>query len=152
MAVGANSYGTVADVAALTWAWVAEEQSKTYTTITLPTLAQVEGWIDQTSAVMNTSLSKNGFTIPVTQADAILAIKSVVIGYVADMANYANSTGRFFTERALASSASPFDIIRKEIDSWVESFAPGLEQWVRRVQPPTSDRWHTASLMRRAKL
>lgn len=126
MTVGANSYGTAADVAALTWSWVAEF-SGSYNLVTIPTLAQVESWIDQISGIANTSLRKWGFAIPLTDATDVLAVKSVVVGAVADMANYANSTGRFFTERALASGVSPFAQIRKEIEDWVASMADGLE-------------------------
>lgn len=128
MTVGANSYGSASDVAALTWVWVAEANVPgVYDTTTLPTLTQVEAWIDQISAIANTSLRKWGFTIPLTDATDVLAVKSVVVGFVADMANYSNSTGRFFTERALASGVSPFAQIRQEIEDWVASIADGLE-------------------------
>jgi len=126
MSVGANSYGTATDVAALTWAWVAESGG-VYNSATVPTLAQVEGWIDQISGVVNTALRRWGFTIPLTDATDVLAVKSIVTGAVADMANYANSSGRFFTERALASGVSPFAQIHKEIYEWVESMKDGLE-------------------------
>ena len=126
MSVGANSYGAASDVAALTWSWVAES-SGSYNLSTIPTLAQVEGWIDQISGIANTSLRKWGYTIPMTDATDVLAIKSVVVGAVADMANYANSSGRFFTERALASGVSPFAQIRQEIEDWVESMRGAFE-------------------------
>lgn len=126
MSVGANSYGAASDVAALTWSWVAES-SGSYNLSTIPTLAQVEGWIDQISGIANTALRKWGYTIPLTDATDVLALKSVVTGAVADMANYANSSGRFFTERALASGVSPFAQIREEIEDWVASMRDGLE-------------------------
>ena len=125
MTVSANSYGAASDVAALTWSWVSDSNGY-YNQSTLPALSQVEGWIDQVSAIMNTCLRKWGFETPLTDAEDVLAVKSVVIGHVADMANYANATGRFFTERNLASGSSPFAIIRKEIDEWVENSAEGL--------------------------
>ena len=128
MSVGANSYGAASDVAALTWAWVAEANAPgVYDTTTLPKLSQVEAWIDQVSALANTALRKWGFTIPLTDATDVLAVKSVVIGFVADMANYSNSSGRFFTERALASGVSPFAQIRQEIEDWVASMKDGFE-------------------------
>ena len=128
MSVGANSYGAASDVAALTWVWVAEATVPgVYDANTLPKLTQVEGWIDQISAIVNTALRKWGYPIPLTNADDVLAVKSVVVGFVADMANYSNSTGRFFTERALASGISPFAQIRQEIEDWIESMKNGFE-------------------------
>lgn len=125
MTVGARSYGTAADVAALTHAYI--NVSGAYDATTIPTLAQVEGWIDQVSGVMNTALAGQGFAVPVTQADAVLAIKSFVVEAVTDLAHAANSAGRYFTDAALQRGVSPMASIRKEILSWVESFAEGLE-------------------------
>jgi hypothetical protein len=124
MAVGANSYGTAADVAALTDLYTI---SSAYTTATIPTLAQVEGWIDQISGVMNTALAAQGFTIPVTQADAVLAIKSFVVEAVVDLSHAANSAGRYFTPQALERGITPMASIRKQILDWVAMFAEGLE-------------------------
>lgn len=125
MAVGANSYGTAADVAALTNAYL--NASNAYDTTTIPTLVQVEGWIDQVSGVMNAALAGQGFTVPVTQADAVLAIKSFVVEAVADLAHAANLAGRYFTSSALERGITPMSAIRKQILEWVESFASGLE-------------------------
>jgi len=125
MTVGANSYGTVLDVAALTNAYL--NASNTFDTSTVPTLTQVEGWIDQVSGIMNTALAGQGFTIPVTQATAVLAIKSFVVESVADLAHAANMAGRYFTQSALDRGVTPMSAIRKQILEWVESFASGLE-------------------------
>lgn len=123
MTVGANSYGTAADVSALTELYCI---SGSYTTATVPTLAQVESWIDQISAIVNAALAGQGFVVPVTQADAILAIKSYVIGAASDLAHAANMAGRFFTDTALQRGITPMSAIRKEILEWVETFADGL--------------------------
>jgi hypothetical protein len=111
-------------VAALTDAYTS---SGAYTAATVPTLAQVEAWIDQVSGVINTALAGAGFTVPIAQADAVLAIKSFVIEAVVDLAHAANSSGRYFTDTALSRGMSPMGTIRKDILSWVESFADGLE-------------------------
>lgn len=125
MTVGANSYGVATDIAALTNAYL--NASGAYDTSTVPTLTQVEGWIDQVSGIMNTALAGQGFTVPVSQADAVLAIKSFVIEAVTDLAHAANSAGRYFTQSALERGVSPMSSIRKQILDWVESFAGGLE-------------------------
>lgn len=123
MAPGANSYGTAAKVAALTRRYTT---AGSYDTTTNPTLATVETWIDQVSGTVNVALAKNGFVIPVTQADAVLAIETVVIEAVADLAHAANSAGRFFTDRALERGVSPMRSIRTEIMEWAQDMTAGL--------------------------
>lgn len=125
MTLGANSYGSVADVAALTQNWTV---SGTFSTTTSPTLAQVEGFIDQVSGIMNVALAREGFSIPVTQADAVLAIKSIVVQLAADLVQAAHLSGRFFSERALDRGISPMMQIRKDINDWIQENAAGLEQ------------------------
>lgn len=99
----------------------------TYTTGTRPTLAQVEKFIDNASSTLNVMLAKAGFSVPIVQADAKAACAEIVIECVVDMCHAANSTGRFFTERALERGVNPMAAIRQDIASWVEAQAPGLE-------------------------
>ena len=119
----ANSYGTAADVAALTGTWTDDGE---YTAATNPTLAIVVGWIDQVSALINTVLAAAGFAIPVTNADAKLALKSYVAQVVGDLCHAANSSGRFFTERILERGLSPMALIRREILDYITQNADGL--------------------------
>lgn len=123
MAVGANSYGTVAAVAALVRRYTS---NGSFTTTTNPALATVEGWIDTVSATLNVALAGAGFTIPVTQDDAKAALASIVVEAVADLCHAANSAGRFYTERALERGVSPMKVIRQEMMQWVEDQAAGL--------------------------
>lgn len=125
MAVGANSYGTVSQVAALTKRYTAGGVYNSFSTN--PSLAAVEDFIDQVSAILNVCLAGAGFHIPITQADALDACASVVIPAVVDLCHAANSTGRFYTDRALERGISPLRAIRNEIAQWVEEQAPGLE-------------------------
>lgn len=124
MTVGANSYGTAAGVAAYVSRYAS---SGTFNTTTRPTLTQVEGWIDQVSAILNVALAKEGFAIPVTNADAVSSLKSITEPAVADLCHYANSAGRFFTDRALERGVSPMMTIRAEMGDWVAAMAAGLE-------------------------
>lgn len=75
MPVGANTYGSVAGVAA----YVRHIAGSGFTTTTKPTTAEVEAFLNQRSAILNGWLAQQGYTIPVTQADAVLVL-----------ANYAN--------------------------------------------------------------
>lgn len=127
MTTGANSYGTAADVAAFTSIYT-DTTTHLYTTATIPTLANVESWIDQVSAIMNSALAAQGFVIPVTQADSVLSIKSFIVEAVADLSHAANSAGRYYTDAALQRGDSPMTGVRRSILTWVEMFANGLAE------------------------
>lgn len=123
MSVSANSYGAATDVASLTRRFTA---AGSYTTTTNPTLAQVEGWIDQVSSTLNLLLAEQGFRIPLTQADCVLTLKLFVETEVADLANYANSAGRFFTNQQY--TTGPWKAISKEAADFIKAHANGFEQ------------------------
>lgn len=124
MTIGSNSYGSVAQVQAMTGRYLS---SGAYTTGTRPTLAQVETFIDNASATLNVMLAKAGFSIPITDADAAAACGQIVVEVVVDMCHAANSTGRFFTDRALERGESPMRVLRQDMQQWVEDNAAGLE-------------------------
>lgn len=124
MAVLPNSYGTAADVAPFCPRYVI---GGAFTAGSAPTLAVVESWIDQVSAALNVALKGAGFTIPVTQSDAVLALKSLVVSRVVDLCHAAHSTGRFYNDKVLARGGSAEAIIRREICEYVENEADGLE-------------------------
>ena len=124
MTIGGNSYGSVAEVQALTARYLS---SGAFTTATRPTLAQVETWIDNASATLNVMLAKAGFSIPIADTDAKAACGQIVVEVVVDMCHAANSTGRFFTERALEKGLSPMKVLRQDMADWVEAMAAGLE-------------------------
>jgi hypothetical protein len=124
MTVGVNSYGSAASVAALTPRFAS---NGSFDSSTRPTLGQVESWINMASATLNASLANVGFNVPVSQTDVKLSLDMIVVEVVADLVQAANSSGRFFTERALAAGVSPMRAVRKELDDWVSLMAPGLE-------------------------
>lgn len=68
MALDANSYGSVAGVAA----YVRRLSSGgTFTASTNPTVTEVEAFLDQVSDTLNGWLARAGYVIPVSQADAV---------------------------------------------------------------------------------
>jgi len=125
MAVGANSYGDATDVAALSQVWT---NNGVFDGTTRPTITQVESFIDQVSGILNVALSGESFEIPITQDDAVLACKSIVSEIVSDMVAAANSSGRFFTEKALNSGHSMMGQVRMEISDWVAGNSQGLQE------------------------
>jgi len=137
MAVSARSYGSASGVAGYVGVYTV---SGAFSTATVPTLANVEAWIDQVSALLNTALAQRGFTVPLTQADAVLAAKSLVEQLVSDLAQAANSSGRFFSEGFLAKGVSNWAVIRSDISNWVETYASGFEELgVARGAPSATD-------------
>lgn len=129
MSVGANSYGSASDVAALTPRFC--NASGAYDTTTRPTLAQVEHWIDGVSSTLNLLLAEQGFEIPLSQADCVLTLSQFAAIEVADLCNYANSAGRFFQNETY--TTGPFQAIQKEAASFIEEHAAGFaalgEDW-----------------------
>lgn len=82
MALADNSYGSVAEVEALTRVYMAGELG--FNGETHPTLTEVEKFIDRCSGVLNLALANAGFTIPVVQADAALACDNWVVTMAAE--------------------------------------------------------------------
>jgi hypothetical protein len=66
MSVGANTYAEHEDVERLIGDIV---DSRTFTTGTVPSLAQVEAELDNVAADLNRELDQVGYTVPVNQAD-----------------------------------------------------------------------------------
>lgn len=119
------AYGTVANVAALTRVYTT---AGTYDAASNPTATAVQNWLNQFSGVVDVALAQNGFTVPITQADALLSVSGMVEAVTADMCHAANSSGRFFSERALNAGVSPMMVIRKELNAWVMENAAGFEK------------------------
>lgn len=124
MTVGANSYGNADDVAALTRRFTA---NGSFTTSTIPTLAQVEGFLDTMSAWLNVCLARNGFKVPVTQADAKEVLAGMAVEAAGDLVQAANSSGRFFTEKALERGLDPLRILRRELSEAIDQQSVGFE-------------------------
>jgi hypothetical protein len=126
MTVGANSYGTADGVSVRCGQYV-DDTLGVFTTTTHPTKAQAETFINQLSGVMNTALSKAGFSIPVSQSDAVQAITGIVEEYAADLVLATGMQGRFYSESFVRSGMNRMAFISKEINEWVIAAADGLE-------------------------
>lgn len=71
MAISASSYSSVAEIVAMTRHVLSGSQA--YSSNTRPTLTEVERFIDRVSGVLNSALAEAGFSVPLTQATAVLA-------------------------------------------------------------------------------
>lgn len=77
MALNANSYGTVVEVAALTRHLLDGQAG--YSETTTPTLTDVESVMDRVSGVLNTALAAAGFSPPLSNATAVQACAQFVV-------------------------------------------------------------------------
>ncbi len=126
MALLANSYGDPDEVAALV-----PRHANLVTKFdagTRPTLLQVESLCDQVSALVNALLSQNGFSIPVTNADAVLLLDYFVNEEMASIAEGIHGSGRFGPTAKKGGSRGRFALVMDDVQSFVESNAIGLER------------------------
>lgn len=123
MPIGSNSYGTTAKVAAYVPRYAPDGD---FTFATRPTITQVEAWIDDVSAMVNVLLAELYFTVPVTQADCVSMLEGLVCSAVADKCEYANRSGRFWTESAVDKGISIEKTLRNEIADWITTHARGM--------------------------
>jgi len=124
MTLATNSYGSVAEVAALVKAYTA---SGSFTSGTHPTEAQVEKFIDRVSAIVNALLAEAGFDIPVTQDDCVLALDHFVIEEVADLCEAANRSGRFYLSSDELRGRGRFRVIMSDAKEFIMTHAEGFE-------------------------
>lgn len=119
---GPSAYASASDVAALTRRFT---DNGAYTTATVPTRAQVENWINAVSSTLNVLLAEQGFATPVTQYDVALMLQNFVVTQVSDLCNYANSMGRFFSEKG--AKTGPWEAIQKDAAEFIEKHAEGIQ-------------------------
>jgi len=123
MAIGANSYGTVAGVAALTPRYSGSDFAAT----TRPALSTVESWIDEISAITNMILANVGFETPISQAQPKLMLDIFVNQEVAAMVEGVNGSGRF-GPTAKKGIGNRFNIIFDDVKDFIDSIAIGIER------------------------
>jgi hypothetical protein len=126
-------YGTVQQVADLAKMWTNDgafyDAGDLYIDETNPSLATVQGWIESLSRQFDVALANQWFVIPVDPAvnpEAYTAISQYVVSLVADLVHAANSSGRFFTERAVERGVSPMKAILSDISNYVQQNSDGF--------------------------
>jgi hypothetical protein len=120
-------YGTQQQVATMASTWT---DDGVWTEYTNPTLLEVQDWLDQVSAQFNIALGSHYF-VPssVSATDTPNAYKSIaqqVVNLVADLVNFKNSSGRYFTEKLVERGITPMAATHRDINAWIELNADGL--------------------------
>jgi len=117
VALAANSYGTVAEVEALVRHLL--DGASAFDGSTTPTLTEVETIVDRVSGVLNTALAAAGFSVPVSNATAVLACDEWVVKWVIEELRKAYphlgiSTSEEFTDSNIFTSAMEFVEMNEE--------------------------------------
>jgi len=120
-------YGTQEQVATMASTWSEDGVWDEYTN---PTLLEVEEWLDQVSAEFNIALGSHFFVASsINSVDTPNAYKTIckyVVELVADLVNWKNSSGRFFSEKLMERAITPMHAIQKDMNDWISMNADGL--------------------------
>lgn len=132
------AYGTVGQVAIMASTWT---DNGVFTPTNNPTEAEVAAWLDELSAQFDIALGSHFFVFPISQATSPTAYKAVskyIVDLAADLVNWKNSSGRFFTEKLVERGITPMAAILKDINSWIEMNANGLvADHVQQIEQPS---------------
>lgn len=100
-----------------------------FDTTTKPTLAHVQRWLEQVSAMLDMVLEAEGFDTPITTAGVVDALGLFASEEVASIAEGVNGSGRFGpTTKNKSPSGSRFTIIMDDIQTFIKSNAIGFER------------------------
>lgn len=137
------SYGTAAGVGGLSPTFSDNGEffdDGISSTASKPSLSQVVEWLTQVSALMDTAMSDEGFTVPVTLAAVLPELDLLVNGIVKDLVDFSRKSGRFYTKRSLDAGVAPFMAIDKELHDWVKRKTRGFtNQGVPKPDPSRSE-------------
>ena len=125
MAIGDNSYGTVAEIEELVGRYA---DSGKLTAETRPSRRQVEAWLDGVSSIVNVILAEAGFAIPVTQSDAAGAIARFVVDEVVQLCHGANGAGSYAPGSETLRNTTANRQIVHNAEVFLAGHAAGLEQ------------------------
>lgn len=130
------AYSSVEQVAALSGMWTRageffdeDEDALPPVQSTQPSLTQVDTWLDQVSAQMDLALAQHWFVTPIDEisaGSAFMAVSAYVSQLVADLVHAANSSGRFFTDRAVERGITPMQQILSDLETWVNTNETGF--------------------------
>lgn len=126
MAIGANSYGDTTEVGTFMNRYA--NDAALFDATTLPTLTQVESMVDQVSAMLNGILRQYGFTTPVTNADAKLALDAFVNEQVSVLVEAVNVRGRYGPGSDQPYEAVDMTTILQKARDYIAGMAVGLER------------------------
>ena len=96
---------------------------------TSPSLTEVNTWLSNITGQMNLALQNRNFIVPIDATASPNAFKSVtqqVVTLVADLCNFKNNSGRFYSDKVIERGLNAMSIILKDMDEWVAENERGL--------------------------
>lgn len=127
MALATNSYGDTGEIASMQPRYANTDTPGIFDTTTRPTLLQVESFTNQVSAVVNGMLAKEGFTIPVTEDDTLLALDLFVNEEVASIVEGVNGSGKFGPSGKKGGGKGRWAVLFEDVVKYINKFASGWE-------------------------
>jgi hypothetical protein len=123
-----NTYGNTTDIASLVPRYGNSASPPIFDATTRPLLAQVQLYCNQISGLINVLLAEKGFAIPVTQADAKLALDFFVDQEVASIAEGINGSGRFGPTSKAMGKSGRFALLVADAEDFIKMNAAGWER------------------------
>ena len=122
MALASYAYGSVVGVA--TQARRFTNAALTFDDNTFPTYEQVETWINEVSALVNTMLNTHNITTPITDAELVVMLGSFINSEVAAMVNGVNGAGRLGPSSKTVQQVGMYAAIQYDVQTFIDHGQP----------------------------
>lgn len=124
MAVETYAYGDVEGVAV--YARRFTNEADTFDESTNPTHDQIETWINQVSAMINTMLSTENITTPVTDSELVQMLQMFVESEVGAMVNGTNGAGRLGPTSKVVQVGGFYAAVQNDVADFLNRNAVGF--------------------------
>jgi hypothetical protein len=125
-------YGTVEDVASLTPRYASSDGN--FDGTTRPSYAAVTTFLNQVSAMVNSILAEEGFTVPITDTSVTPMFDAFVNQEVAELVEGVNGSGRFgpksdsLARRTEEGAHGRFSVINADVRGFIKGNRVGIER------------------------
>ena len=125
MAIRSDSYGSVAEITALTRHMLRGESA--FNSTTSPSATELETFIDRVSGAVNVAMANRGLTTPVTNTTAVLDVDGFVVGKVCEVVELV-IRGAGNRAKEGTSRFTPLSGLSKDAKEFVDNHSLG---WIR---------------------
>lgn len=126
MAIASYAYGSVEGVAVQARRFT--NAASTFDDSTYPTYEQIETWLNQVSAILNTVLNTHNITTPITDTELLEMMKLFVDSEVAAMVNGVNGAGRLGPTSNTVKDVGMHSAVQYDVQNFVSSNVLGFER------------------------
>jgi hypothetical protein len=118
-------YGTVEDVASLTPRYASSDGN--FNGTTRPSYAAVTTFLEQVSAMVNSILAEEGFTVPITNSSVTPMLDAFVNQEVAELVEGVNGSGRF-GPKTDGGEHGRFSVVNADVRGFIKGNRVGIER------------------------